>query len=157
MKLASWPCLVGFVVASAVLADEPPTGSVSPTPIAQEPIQGIVYHPRTPAAIRALVAPVPVNPFKIGTATAEPDVAAAQQNPAVQMDTFNVSNRPDRTARDLGPALGKSPLLAPRALYTKDLDHGLRLDAFCAPISPLTGENAGGMLQARFPLVSLAW
>jgi len=147
--------LVGFVVVSAVLADEPPTGS-APTPIAQEPIKAFAYHPTTPAAIRALVAPIPVGPLKID-ASAEPEVAAAQQNPAVQMDTFNVSNRPDRTARDLGPELGKGPLLAPCALYTQDLVHGLRLDAFCAPISPLAGENAGGMLQARFPLVSLAW
>ena len=156
MKIPSWPCLVGFVVASALFADEPPTGDGPPTPIAREPIKAFAYHPPAPAAIRALVAPVPVGPLKMDGA-AVPGVAAAQQNPAVQMDTVQVSNRPDRTARDLGPELGKGPLLAPCALYTRDLDHGLRFDALCAPISPLTGENAGGMLQARFPLVSLAW
>jgi hypothetical protein len=158
MKFPSWPSLVGVsLIATAVFADSPPTDSAPSGSISQEPIKAFAYHPPAPASLRAFVPrPAATVPLQVDDPAAA-GLVQAQQSVPVQMSTFKVSNLPDRTYRDLSAVLGKGSLLGPGPLYSRDLNSGLRLDALSAPLPPLLGESSGGILQARFPLVSLAW
>jgi len=129
---------------------------MAPAPISSQPAPVFSYQPPVPPVIQpAFAVPATIAQPKLDDATAS--LAEAQARPPVQMSSYKVRDLTDWYAEHLGAALAKSPLLAPCALYTKNLDQGLRFDALCAPISPLVGENAGGVLQARFPIASIAW
>ncbi len=64
---------------------------------------------------------------------------------------------PDTTYRDAKAAMADADLLAPCMLYTKNLPSGRQFQALGAPLFPWRSDAPGTRLQARFPLVSLAF
>jgi hypothetical protein len=74
-----------------------------------------------------------------------------------RMPAMQVVAPRNTTYRDVKAAVAGSDLLAPCMLYTNDLPSGKQLQALGAPLMPWRDDTTGTRLQARFPLVSLAF
>jgi len=118
-------------------------------------------------ASSALAAPMPdsgssvFSPRAAQSAATQPapgaDLTQAPQGPLSELPDRQLADQPDRRLADLPAKLAQGDLLAPCTLFARNLGPRLELDALCAPIAPVPGENPSSAKQARFPLLSLAW
>ena len=52
--------------------------------------------------------------------------------------------------------MARPPLLAPCALFTKDL-YSTQIQALEAPVAPVPAETKGSQMHVRFPVITVAW
>jgi hypothetical protein len=69
----------------------------------------------------------------------------------------SAGNRRVRFYREAETAIDHQNFPVSPYLSVIDLGRGFQVRAIGAPISPIEGENTGERLQARFPILSVAW
>ena len=161
MKTIPWYFLVASsLTACAAFADDTPASSTVTDPVARAAIEkGFEFRPPS-AKIKAspsITATSVSLPGLKGAGATTGDLSDAFQATPVQMPAYQVRDLPDRTFRELNESVAVRDLLAPCVIFKKDTEHGQELQAIGAPIRPIEGEKADHALQARFPVVSLAW
>lgn len=101
----------------------------------------------TPPASRN--APVPPPAFR-----AQGGPPAPTYVPPAQLNARPLSRQ---QRLDVQRGMVTPPLAERRALYVKDLGHGVRLNVVGAPVEPMMGETRTGKQQVRVPLIGLSW
>lgn len=76
---------------------------------------------------------------------------------ATEMAPVHVIAPPNHTYADVNEAAATSDLLAPCMLVTRNFHSGVQFQALGAPLKPRPDDSAGTQLQARFPLIGIAW
>jgi hypothetical protein len=85
------------------------------------------------------------------------DLSLISDQAPVSLPAYYVRpSSPEPNLWEIEAAMAQGPLLAPCALFTRDLYHA-QIQALEAPIAPLPVEPKESQLQARFPIITLAW
>jgi hypothetical protein len=151
-RLAVVACLLAATLGSTAL------GSPS------APLAAPASTPRPPSQT-SLFGAAGAGPFSVRpTVFSEPPLRSDFSNVSVgtqaapsRSSAYSAGIRRDRSYREVKGAIDDENLTAACYAYAHDIGRECQARAIGAPLPPDEGENAGGRLQARFPLLSLAW
>jgi hypothetical protein len=132
----------------------------SPSAIRAAPLG--ILNPPNQAPLSTAAGAGPVLPWpKVSSGSSQgsdfPNENVAMQAAPSRLSAASIGNRHVRFYGEAKNAIDHGNLLAPYYLAMHDIGGGFQARAFGAPMSPIEGENAGDRLQARFPILSVAW
>jgi hypothetical protein len=106
-------------------------------------------------ALAAVAAPKATAPLPPSVPAFDPRTGPAA--PAAADSQVNAQPLSPRQYRSLRDDLATPPMAERPALFSRNIGHGMQVQAIGRPLDPLPGESRGNQHQVRVPLLTVAW